>query len=987
MEKIAIIGVGCRFPGADNPTAFWELLSNQIDAVTELSSRPYDWDALHQHSVVPTTESNSIKGGYLENVEDFDPHFFQISPKEAERLDPQQRLVLEVAWESLENAGIISKQLSGTKTGVFLGASNYDYGMILAQENAQINAYNAAGTGLCIIANRLSYLLNLQGPSLVIDTACSSSLVAVHYACQSLLNRESNLCLAGGVNLVLSPPATISLSHSQMMSKDGHCKSFDADADGYVRGEGCGVIVLKRLADAVRDGDNIQGVIAGSAVNQDGLSNGLTAPNGLAQQAVIRQALSNAEIKPAQISYVEAQGTGTPLGDSIELNALKTVLMEGREADQPCSIGSVKTNIGHLEAAGGIAGLIKVVLSLQKGQIPAHLHLKKLNPYIKIDQTPLSIPTELQEWTTTEDVRRAGVSAFGFGGTNSHIVLESAPAVVKKEKENICDRPSHILTLSAKTEPSLQELVSKYKHHLETDTDQKLADICYTANTGREHFQYRLAVVANSKEELISQLAAFTEGEQTSSLVSNKASKKQPKIAFVFTGQGSEYINMGRELYETQPIFRQTFDQCNQILRPYLEHSLLDVIYPDKTGKKIAYSQPALFAIEYALSKLWQSWGIKPKTVVGYDLGEYVAATIAGIFSLEDALKLIVEKGKLIQRLAETEKIPALVSPGVAVTSTKESQSLETTNLQITDNLKIAEFRAIANQINFHPPQIKIVSSINSKLADQEIANPEYWVNHLTDSVQCTDSIPTLDEIEDQICLQIGSSCDSWSTILSSLGQLYVAGAKVDWQEFDSNYQRQKVTLPTYAFQREKYWITTSNQKTVKSSVLLADDNDNLVAEIEQLIGKRVTRQTLLKILETIEQEEIQKSTVNPPTNILQQIETAQIGDRQNHLTVYLQQQVAKVLGFKNSQLPNPEQNFLEMGMDSLMVMELRNTVQTDLKLDIPIATLMEGVNITTLSTTLNDQILTTNISQIETSEKSDLTTVQNYDEWIEIEI
>ncbi|MFM7371822.1 MAG: type I polyketide synthase, partial [Sphaerospermopsis kisseleviana] len=419
MEKIAIIGVGCRFPGADNPTSFWELLSNKVDAISELSSsRPDNRYLLSQHSVVPTTgKSDNIRGGFLEQVDQFDPHFFQISPRETERIDPQQRLVLEVAWESLENAGIVpSTEISGTPTGVFLGAANYDYGIILTRENAQINAYNGVGTNLGIIANRLSYLLNLKGPSLVIDTACASSLVAIHYACQSLLSGETNLCLAGGVNLVLSSEATISLSHGKMIAADGRCKTFDAAADGYVRGEGCGIVVLKRLSDALKDGDNIQGIIRGSAVNQDGFSNGLTAPNGPAQQAVIRQALTNAGVKPSQISYLETQGTGTPLGDSIEVNSLKAVLMEGREANQPCWIGSVKTNIGHLEAAAGIAGLIKVVLSLQNSQIPAHLHLKELHPYIKIQNTPIQIPTELQEWPAQEQPRLAGVSAFGFGG-------------------------------------------------------------------------------------------------------------------------------------------------------------------------------------------------------------------------------------------------------------------------------------------------------------------------------------------------------------------------------------------------------------------------------------------------------------------------------------------------------------------------------------------------------------------------------------------
>ncbi|WP_071187593.1 type I polyketide synthase [Trichormus sp. NMC-1] len=969
MEKIAIIGVGCRFPGADNPSSFWELLSNKVDAIKELSSRPFDWDSLHEHSVVPTTgKSKSLWGGFLEKVDYFDPLFFQISPKEAERLDPQQRLLLEVAWESLENAGIVaSTELSGSQTGVFLGATNYDYGVILAKENAQINAYNAVGTSLGIIANRLSYLLNLRGPSLVIDTACASSLVAIHYACQSLLSGESNLCLAGGVNIILSSEATISLSHAQMMAADGRCKTFDAAADGYVRGEGCGVVVLKRLADALRDGDNIQAIIRGSAVNQNGLSNGLTAPNGPSQQAVIRQALAKAGVEPSKISYVETQGTGTPLGDTIEVNSLKTVLMEGREVNQPCWIGSVKTNIGHLEAAGGIAGLIKVVLSLQHGEIPPHLHLKELNPYIKIKNTPIQIPTELQEWPDQGQPRLAGVSAFGFGGTNAHVILEEAPPQVKSP--NLRERAFDLLTLSAKTEPALQALVSRYQSHLEADPKLELADICFTANTGRSHFQHRLAVVINSKEQLIAQLAAFETGNHTTGLFSNQASKKPSKIAYLFTGEGCQYINMGRQLYDTQPIFRQTLEQCNEILRPYLEHSLLEILYPDQAEEQIAsslldqtaYTQPALFAFEYALYQLWKSWGIQPNAVMGHNIGEYVAATVAGVFSLEDALKLIAHRGRLMQQLP----------------SGSEMVSLMTTE----------DFSALANQIAYNQPQMPLISNVTGNLANEEIATAQYWVHHVSGAVQFDQSMQTLHQLGYKVFIEIGSKptllgmghqclpdsgglwlpslCpgfDEWQVMLSSLGQLFVAGVKVDWSGFDRDYQRTKVALPTYPFQRERYWIDTGTIQPQK--------------------------QSLPKKLE-IEQQAAKLSISTQNTKILQQLETAESSYRITLLITYLQEQIGRILGFKGSHLPNPEQGFFEMGMDSLMVMELRNKIQADFKLDIPIATFMEGATIVTISTKLNHQLAPINVTQTVEPESNDqfqLTNVKDSD-WIEIEI
>ena len=414
MENIAIIGVGCRFPKAENPEAFWHLLSNGIDAITEIPADRWNVDELYDPQPATPGKMNTRWGGFLSQIDGFDPLFFNISPKEAKRMDPKQRIFLEVAWEALENAGLAADKLAGTQTGVFVAPTGgSQYHQLLYKNVADlthINAYDGIGSTPSLAASRLSYLLNLKGPSLAIETACSSSLVAVHLACQSLRTGECNLCIVGGVNLILTPELHISFSQAQMMSPDGRCKTFDADANGYVRGEGCGVVILKRLSDALEDQDNILAVIRGSAINQDGLSNGITAPNGPSQQAVIRQALKNAGVKPAEISYVEAHGTGTPLGDPIEIKSLKTVLMEGRLPTQPCYIGSVKANIGHLELASGIAGLIKVVLSLQNKQIPQNLHFKRLNPYIKIENTPLAIPKELQKWSVPQGPRLAGVS-------------------------------------------------------------------------------------------------------------------------------------------------------------------------------------------------------------------------------------------------------------------------------------------------------------------------------------------------------------------------------------------------------------------------------------------------------------------------------------------------------------------------------------------------------------------------------------------------
>ena len=539
MEPIAIIGVGCRFPGAKDPEAFWQLLRNGVDAITEVPKDRWDIEKFYHHTPATPGKMNTRWGGFLDDVDQFEPSFFGISPREVERMDPQQRLVLEVAWEALENAGCAPDKLAGSQTGVFMAIGNYDYCRLLAQDDvAHISAYDGTGNTLCIAANRLSYILNLRGPSVVIETACSSSLVALHYACRSLQSAESNLCLVGGVSLMLSPEPTITYSQARMMASDGRCKTFDASADGYVRGEGCGVVVLKRLSDALKDEDNILAVISGSAVNQDGQSNGLTAPNGPSQQAVIRQALKNAGVAPAQISYVEAHGTGTALGDPIEVKSLLAVLMQDREPHQPCWMGSVKTNIGHLEAAAGMASIIKVVLALQHRVIPPHLHLKQLNPYISLPGTIFSIPTKCQPWDCGQERRLAGVSAFGFGGTNGHVLLEEAPASLSASDT---ERPWHLLTLSAKSELALLELAQRYADFLATHPQASLADICFTANTGRSHFDHRLCVVLESTVQLHEHLEAFAAGKKTAGLVSDKVrSSKRPRIAFLFTGQGSQ---------------------------------------------------------------------------------------------------------------------------------------------------------------------------------------------------------------------------------------------------------------------------------------------------------------------------------------------------------------------------------------------------------------------------------------------------------------
>ncbi|PSB21039.1 short-chain dehydrogenase [filamentous cyanobacterium CCP2] len=909
MESIAIIGIGCRFPGANHPAAFWQLLQKGTDAITEV---PIDrWDVDHYYDPEPGKPGKMYTrwGGFLDQVDQFDASFFGISPREAERIDPQQRLVLEVAWEAIENAGIAPSSLSGSQTGVFMGIGNYDYCRLLSRDITQANAYDGTGNTLSIAANRLSYTLNLRGPSVVVETACSSSLVAVHFACRSLQLGESNACLVGGVSLMLSPEPFITYSHARMMAADGRCKTFDASADGYVRGEGCGVVLLKRLSDALRDGDRIQAVIRGTAVNQDGLSNGLTAPNGPAQQAVIRKALEQAGIQPSQISYVETHGTGTSLGDPIEFKALKSVLMNDRQPDQPCWIGSLKTNIGHLEAASGIASLIKVVLALQHQEIPPHLHFKQLNPYLSLEGTTFGIPTDRQPWSV--DHRLAGISAFGFGGTNCHVVLEEAHPDFKlpdSENEEISDekpiasfnpnnfnltgqpahqaassndRFFHLLSLSAKSEAALKELAQSYRDFLTVHAEVSLADVCYTANTGRSHFDHRLTVVADSSGKACESLNRFIQDKDLDGMVKGQVKiRRPPKIAFLYTGQGSQYIGMGKHLYETEPIFRQTLDRCDEILRPYLKQPLLSVLYSaDSDSQPIssildqtAYTQPALFALEYALTQLWKSWGIEPSIVMGHSVGEYVAACVAGVFSLEDGLKLIAARSRLMQALPEngamvavfaseiqvqqviqpyrdTVAIAAINGPKSIVVS-GERQAVETVIAALRqDGIKskkltvshafhsplmepmLAEFAQIAAEVKYATPKIKLISNLTGTIVTSEIATPTYWCEHVRQPVRFAQGIAAVYEQGYELFVEVGpkptlagmgryclpEGVGVWlpslypgrndrQQIFQSLSQLYVRGVAVDWAKVDRIYFHHRLALPTYPFQRQRYW-------------------------------------------------------------------------------------------------------------------------------------------------------------------------------------
>ncbi|NEO73022.1 type I polyketide synthase, partial [Moorena sp. SIO3H5] len=581
-EPIAIIGVGCRFPGGvSTPEAFWDMLHQGVDAITEVPKDRWNIDEYYDPDPKTPGKIYTYHGGFIEQIQNFDPYFFGISGQETMFLDPQQRLLLEVSWESLENAAINPQQLAKTHTGVFIGICSNDYAQIASSNTKEITAYLGSGNTHSTASGRLSYTLGFIGPNLAVDTACSSSLLSVHLACSSLRNKESNLALAGGVNLIISPLTHINHSRARMLSPDGRCKTFDAKADGFVRSEGCGIVVLKRLSDAIADGDNIMAVIRGTAINQDGSTSGLTVPNGISQQAVIRQALENGGVDPATVSYVEAHGTGTSLGDPIEVGALGRVFQETHSQEEPLIIGSAKTNIGHTEAAAGIAGLIKIVLQMQHQEIAPHLHFHQPNPYINWPELPLYVPTQAMPWQINGKPRIAGVSSFGFSGTNAHVVLEEASSQLTSHKsqvkrEELLERPLHIITLSGKTEKALEELVGRYQNHLETHSQLEIADICYTANTGRAHFNHRLAIIASEKQELREKLLQIKAREQEAGVFSGQLPKTNSslKVAFLFTGQGSQYVKMGQQLYQQASVFREAIDKCDQLLTGELEHPI-----------------------------------------------------------------------------------------------------------------------------------------------------------------------------------------------------------------------------------------------------------------------------------------------------------------------------------------------------------------------------------------------------------------------------
>jgi acyl transferase domain-containing protein len=876
LDEIAIIGMAGHFPGAKNIEQFWQNLRDGVESISfftdeELLNSGIDATLLNDPQYVKAA-------GILEDVDLFDASFFGINSREAEITDPQHRLFLECVWSALESAGYNSEKYSG-RIGVFAGAGLSTYFLVNLYQNREL--LKTVGEKQILIGNsqdflptHVSYKLNLKGPSINVQTACSTSLVAVHLACQSLLNGESDIALAGGVTINLPQKRGYFYQEGGISSPDGHCRAFDAKAQGTVSGNGVGVVVLKRLEDAIADRDFIYAVIKGSAINNDGsLKVGYTAPSIEGQSQVIAEALAMARVEPETINYIEAHGTGTILGDPIEMAALTQVFLRQTYKKNSCAIGSLKTNVGHLDTAAGVGGLIKTVLALKHKQIPPSLHFEKPNPQIDFANSPFYVNNKLSEWKTNGTPRRAGVSSFGIGGTNVHLILEEV-STETREREEQPKIGYKLLVMSAKTASALETITANLGKHLKQHPDLNLADVAYTLQVGRRGFNHRRIAVCQNLEDAVKVLETL----DPQRVLTHFQEPCTRQVVFMFPGQGSQYVNMGRELYKTEPIFREKIDYCSELLKFYLGVDLREVLYPNEEQvaaqqlQQTYITQPALFVIEYALAQLLIAWDIRPTAIIGHSIGEYVAATLAGVFSLEEALILVATRGKLMQQLSagamlavplseseiqplltENLSLAAINSPTRCVVSGEEEaiahlqdhlakQGVDCRRLHTSHafhsqmmNPLVEPFIEQVSKVKLNPPKIPFISNVTGTwISAAEATNPRYWGNHLRQTVRFSAGISELLKEPQRIFLEVGAGRTlttlikqhqtDGQVVLSSMrhpqeqqsdsafllriiGQLWLAGCEINWSSIYGNVQPHRIPLPTYPFERKRYWI------------------------------------------------------------------------------------------------------------------------------------------------------------------------------------
>ncbi|MFF8971241.1 type I polyketide synthase [Streptomyces sp. NPDC014995] len=903
-QPLAVIGLSCRLPGGADPEEFWQSLADGHDSTGRFPEERHPVEGFYHPDPDHPGTAYTLAGHFLDGpVDAFDPTVFGISPREAAGMDPQQRLVLELAWEAMENACLPPTELEGSRVGVFLGASTSDYVRMRQQKGsmADVDAYQLIGEP-SFLAGRVSYTFGFQGPSMVIDTACSSSLVALEQAVLSLRSRACDMALVGGVNLMLSPYGFVLVSKLRALSPDGRCKTFDASADGYARGEGGAVFVLKRLADAEAAGDRVLAVVRGVATEHDGRSSGLTVPNPTAQQNVIGSALKDAGVSPAELSYVEAHGTGTQLGDPIELTALNAVTSPGRPENRPLLVGSVKTNIGHLEPAAGAAGMLKVVLALQKGSLPRHLHLDDPNPQVPWDSLNLKVTTEESGWPAGP--RIAGVSSFGASGTNAHTVIAEAPQPAPRAGT---PREVGLLTLSANTPQALRAMATAYEEAVRDADPRTLSDICYSTHIGRARMRHGLSVTGDGPG-LATGLAAFAAGERAEQVTAHApAGARARRVGWLFTGQGAQYAGMAARLAEAEPVFAQALAECVAALDAHLAEPLGPVLAGAGDGGRIdrtGFTQPALFAVEYALARMWEAWGVRPAALIGHSLGEITAACVAGVHSLGDAARLVTARARLMEALPEggvmetvvcdEESVRAALAeagplPGTAIAAVNgptdvvlsgpwqevdkvvallAGRGVKHRRLSVSHAFHsplmapmVDEFRAVTESLTFHRPKYPVISNVTGREWGPEQLRPAYWPEHVLAPVRFHAGVTALYETGCRtflelgpapVLLGLGARClpedgvawipslrrghDDAHVVGQALGALHHRGVPVDWNAVHAAEQPRRTALPSYPWQRERYWFNDDRQTGGPSS-LPADDAPGALFEGHLLSG------------------------------------------------------------------------------------------------------------------------------------------------------
>lgn len=975
-EPIAIIGMACRFPGnCSTPADFFQFLMDGNDAVTEI---PMERRLLvGEEAATEESDTSAARwGAFLPAIEMFDASFFEISPREAARMDPQHRLLLEVAWESLENAGVVIDPQRKKRTGLFVGITSTDYSHLSRQFNpSQFDLYDVSGNGHCFSAGRIAYHLDLQGPCVAVDTACSSSLVATHLACQSLRLKECDVALVGGVNLLLAPRMSRAFARAHASSPTGRTRTFDAQANGFVRSEGCGAVVLMRQSQALQEGFRIWASLLGSSINQDGRSVGFTAPSMSAQQSLIREALLRARVKPHSIGFIETHGTGTALGDPIEADALANVFAVPREDTRACYLGALKTNVGHLEAAAGIAGLIKTVGVLTTEVIPKNLHFRTLNPRISLDESPLAIPRENTPWPRETKPRIAGVSSFGMSGTNAHVIVEEPPVITRQIPAPHAS--AYLLPISAKSPDALAASAQKYAHWFARNNAVPLGDIVYTAAVRRAHHDHRAFVVAGTHDEFATILKSIT---RENALSAGRSHTTPQKIAFVFPGQGSQWLGMGRRLVADEPVFRKTLEACDAAIRHEAEFSVLDEIAANETTSRlndIAVVQPVLFAIAVALAALWRSWGIEPDCVIGHSMGEVAAAHVAGALSLQDAAMIVCRRSRLLRNLRgkgamalvelTVEDVEKELSGydkrvGIAVVNGPKSTVIAGDPPAIDEILaKLERAGIFCQRVNVdvasHSPQIDALynetiaalssctpgplqipmrSTTTGKTIQGSELGASYWADNLRNPVlfwnvvqQWIDEnvttfieisphpvlLPFIDEaikaknVAGTVLSSLRFKRDERGCLLNSLGTLYSGGCNIDWANVYP-VQGQIVELPSYAWQRQRYWIDPAEpiHRTIPQPT-------NAAILPAQTSTPAMTEQPSLSFRE--------RMAALPPT------------EHERFVEDHVLEQTGQVVKLHASQI-NPRAPFSTLGIDSLMSLELRNRLERELLVKLP---------------------------------------------------